>query len=574
VISKSISKSLPLLRRLLAAVLLVLVAATQAQTLADASSTAGSVAKPPVTPDNPKPAQGDILIPMPDGAQMVFRQVRVPGSGFWGDQDRIIQVGDAGGGIFEGLQRTQVSGSFPADTGDGWDIVVAKYELTVGQFVAVMGMDTLLAVSGDPAHQGLSKLKGRALRDALMRPLAFVSHQDVVTFMRRYNQWLFDPAHPERTEALPRLDGVPGFVRLPTEEEWEYVARGGIVARAAGSFDDRLPFPAAEANEYAWHLGNARHKLRPIGLRRADALGFHDLFGNAQEMTSGLFRPEIWQGKPGGVAVRGGSVSTPAGDLRSSLRTELDAYAWNADKARMEERRSFNTGARLAIGSNVVVSSAQRNRIEQEYEVYKTDLRRATPVGRTLDNLVAQASTRLGSVDPILARLMQDNAALREPLAAVQATMDKAREQLELAQRESARSLAQDAARNGVNLSVYLSRLERLAATLSTAQELATISTRYQEQVDVVEKSMRELEAAAAEQMQGYRDKIAALGEYAPGHIDYAFTALGAKGPSTRELAVMELVKTHVEDFSDKRRADLNAWKDAFREKFEGFIDD
>jgi len=220
-----------------------------------------------------------------------------------------------------------------------------------------------------------------------------------------------------------------------------------------------------------------------------------------------------------------------------------------------------------------VVSSAQRNRIEQEYEAYKADLRRTMPVGRTLDNLVAQASTRLGSVDPNLARLMQDNAALREPLAAVQATMDKAREQLELAQRESARSLAQDAARNGVNLSVYLSRLERLATTLSTAQELATISSRYQEQVDVVEKSMRELEAAAAEQMQGYRDKIAALGEYAPGHIDYAFTELGAKGPSSRELAVMELLQTHVGDFSDKRRADLHAWNDAFRERFKGFVD-
>jgi hypothetical protein len=564
VISRSIVRTAPLLPRLLVVVLLVLVGAAVGST----------VATSPATPDNPKPAQGDLLLPMPDGAQMVFRRVRVPGSGFWGDHDRIIQIGDAGGGIFEGLQRTQISGSFPAETGEGWDIVVAKYELTVGQYVAVMGMDTLLTVSGDPAHQGLPELEGRARRDALMRPLAFVSHQEFVTFIRRYNQWLFDPAHPERTAALPHLDGVPGFVRLPTEEEWEYVARGGIAAREAGTFDDRLPFSTAEANEHAWHLGNARHKLRPVGLRRADALGFHDLFGNAQEMTSGLFRPEIWQGKPGGVAVRGGSVSTPASDLRSSLRAELDAYAWNADKAKMEERRSFNTGARLAIGSNVVVSSAQRKQIEQEYEVYKTDLRRTTPVGRTLDNLVAQASNRLGSVDPILTRLMQDNAALREPLAAVQATMDKAREQLELAQRESARSLVQDAARNGVNLSVYLSRLERLAATLTTAQELAVISSRYQEQVDAVEKSMRELEAAAAEQMQGYRDKIAALGEYAPNHVDYAFAALDAKAPSGRERAVLELVKMHVEDFSVRRRADLEAWGGTFRERFMGFVDD
>lgn len=525
------------------------------------------------TPWNPKPAEGDLVLPMPEGAEMVFRRVTVPGKGFWGDRERIIQIGDAAGGIFEGLQRTQISGSFPVANGEGWEIVLAKYELTRGQYVAVMGMEALLAASGDPEDQKLPTLQGRALRDALMKPLAFVSHQDVQAFIRRYNQWLFDPAHPERLAALPTLDGVPGFIRLPTEEEWEYTARGGLPALQAGTFDDRLPFPASALNEHAWHLGNARHQLRPVGLRSASALGLHDLFGNVQEMTSGLFRPEIWQGKPGGVAVRGGTVSTPATDVRSALRAELDVYAWNADQKRVEERRSFNTGARMAIGANVVVSSAQRTRIEQEYEAYRADLRRSTPVGRTLDNLVAQASVQIGSIDPILARLMDENAALREPLAAVQATVDKAREQLELAQRENARGLAQDAARNGVNLSVYLSRLQRLAATLTTAQELAAISTRYEEQVAAVERSMSELQTAAQEQLQGYRDKVGKLGEYDPAHVDYAFGALEGAGPTPREQAVMTLLRRHVADFSEHRRADLDAWREEFRVLFESFSD-
>lgn len=528
---------------------------------------------PAQTPYNPKPAEGDLILPMPDGADMVFRRVAVPGAGFWGSRERIIQIGDAAGGIFEGLQRTQISGSFPAGAGDAWEVVLGKYELTRGQYVAVMGMDALLAASGDAEDAKLPGLQGRALRDALMRPLAFVSHQDVVEFMRKYNRWLFDPAHPERSAALPRIDGVPGFVRLPTEEEWEFVARGGSAALQAGTFDDRLPFAPAEVNEHAWHLGNARHQLRPIGLRNASALGFHDLLGNAQEMTAGLFRPEIWQGKPGGVAVRGGSVSTPQAELRSALRAELDTYAWNADLKRVEERRSFNTGARLAIGANVVVSSAQRTRIEQEYEAYRADVRRTMPVGRTLDNLVAQAAVQLGTVDPILARLMNENAALREPLTAVQAHMDKARERLELAQRESARSLAQDAARNGVNLSVYLSRLERLAATLASAKELAEMSTRYQEQVAAVEASMRDLDKAAREQLQGYRDKIALLGEYEAAYIEHAFESLAAKAPPKREQAVLELLRLHVDEFGEKRRADVESWLDAFRKRFEGFSD-
>ena len=525
------------------------------------------------TPWNPKPAEGDLVLPMPDGAEMAFRRIPVPGEGFWGDRARIIQLGDASGGIFEGLQRTQVSGSFPAAGGKQWEIVLAKYEITRGQFVAVMGMDALLAASGDPEDQKLPTLQGRAQRDALMKPLAFVSHQDVLAFMRRYNQWLFDPAHPERVAALPKIDGAPGFIRLPTEEEWEYAARGGLPAIEAGRFDDRLPIAAGEINEHAWHLGNARHQLRPVGLRAAGPFGLHDLFGNVQEMTSGLFRPEIWQGKPGGVAMRGGSVSTPAAELRSAQRAELDVYAWNADQKKMEERRSFNSGARLAIGANVVVSTAQFARIEKEYEAYRADLRRSTPVGRTLDNLVAQASVQIDSVDPILDRLTKENPALREPLVAVQATMGKAREQLELAQRENARGLAQDAARNGVNLSVYLSRLERLAVTLETAKELAATSTRYEEQVKAVQASIAELETAAREQLEGYRDKVSKLGDYDKAHVGQAFQTLESRQPTRRERAVLEVLKGHVKGFEETRRADLERWMADFRTRFEGFKD-
>ncbi|MGE4442408.1 MAG: SUMF1/EgtB/PvdO family nonheme iron enzyme [Desulfomicrobium sp.] len=528
---------------------------------------------PAPTPYNPKPAEGDLILPMPGEGEMVFRRARVPGKGFWGDQSRIIQIGDASGGIFEGLQRTQISGSFPAGEDGAWEIVLAKYELTKGQFAAVMGMEALLAASGDPEDQKLPTLQGRALRDALMKPLTYVGHGDVAEFIRRYNLWLFDPAHPGRLAAMPKLDGVPGFLRLPTEDEWEYCARGGLPAIQAGTFDDRLPFAAPKADEFAWHLGNAKHQLRPVGLRQPDAHGLHDLFGNAQEMTSGLFRPEIWQGKPGGVAVRGGSVSTPAADLRSSLRAELDVYGWNADEKKVEERKSFNTGARLAIGANVVVGTAQRGELEKEYEAYKADLRRTMPVGRTLDNLVSQASVQIGAADPIIERLIRDNPALKEPLGAVQSTLDKARERLELAQRESARSLAQDAARNGVNLSVYLSRLERLTDTLALAKELAETSTRYQEQVAAVEKSMAELEKALGEQMQGYKDKIGTLGEYEKAYIDFAFTELEAREMTKRERLVMKLLKGHARNFAEQRRADTELWLEEFRKGFAEFSD-
>jgi formylglycine-generating enzyme required for sulfatase activity len=56
--------------------------------------------------------------------------------------------------------------------------------------------------------------------------------------------------------------------RLPTDAEWQRAAD------LAGSEPlDRL----------AWHAGNAGAKSHPVTVRPADALGLHDLFGNAAE---------------------------------------------------------------------------------------------------------------------------------------------------------------------------------------------------------------------------------------------------------------------------------------------------
>ena len=522
---------------------------------------------------NPKPLEGDRVLPMPGGAEVVFRAVVVPGKGFWADPARVVQVGDAGGGPFEGLQRTQVSGSFPAEEGDRWLAYLGKYELTKGQFAAVMGLERLAELSGDPADRQLPSLQGQEREEALKMPLAYVGHRALQEFLHRYNQWLFDPAHPERVAGMPRVADVPGFVRLPTEAEWEYAARGGQPALAAGTFDQRLPFAPGELNEHAWTLGNAKHKVRPVGLRKPNALGLHDLYGNVQEVVSGVFLPEIWQGKPGGVPVRGASVSTPDRDVRSSNRAEFDAWAWNPDTKAMEERRSFNTGTRLAIGSNVVVSSEVRRSLEQEYADYKKSVRSTMPVGRTLDNAVAQAATQLGTADPILQRLAAQNPQLAEPLAQLQHYVDNARQQLDVAQREGARSVAQDAARNGVNLSAHLTRLAKMGEGLESARKLAQMSTRYQEQVDAIQKTMRELKASADQQFQAYGEKVAALGGYGEAYYEAALKALQAKPLLPREAKTTELLAAHVRDFNAQRRAEPARWRTDFEQAFQGFAD-
>ncbi|MBR5081834.1 MAG: formylglycine-generating enzyme family protein [Bacteroidales bacterium] len=124
----------------------------------------------------------------------------------------------------------------------------------------------------------------------------------------------------EVQEFLRRIDSITGMqFRLPTEEEWEYAARGGKYSKGyvySGSNN---------VNRVAWHKENAS-RLKKVKKRAANELGIYDMSGNVWEWCSSKYHyfdkeRNASLGKDGQMyVIRGGGWQLPPTSCRVSWR--------------------------------------------------------------------------------------------------------------------------------------------------------------------------------------------------------------------------------------------------------------
>ena len=232
------------------------------QILLEGRSTNVAIEKKPELPQTDPSRNGHTKRDLPDTPEMVFVE----------------------GGTFKmgGNDRDSEKPIHDVKVPSFW---IGKYPVTFGEYEAFCSETN----RDKPVDRGWGR--GR-------RPVINVSWHDA----EAYCEW---------------LSGKTGKkYRLPSEAEWEFAARGGILSKGykyAGNNDpDRV----------AWHSGNSGGKTQPVGEKEPNELGLYDMSGNVWEWCADHWHDNYED------APKDGSAWTSGGDLSGRV---LRGGSWDFD---------------------------------------------------------------------------------------------------------------------------------------------------------------------------------------------------------------------------------------------------
>jgi formylglycine-generating enzyme required for sulfatase activity len=172
------------------------------------------------------------------------------------------------------------------------EFLIGKYEITFEEYDKFV-KDTKRV---SPSDDGFGRER---------RPVINVSYEDA----KAYLQWLSEKSGDR--------------YRLPSEAEWEYVARAGSNNRFF--FGDSV----RDLRNYSWYWDNSEHGINPVGGKLPNMWNIHDMAGNVLEWCEDYFVDSLEMipinGTPYSVqsserVAKGGSWNDYGTNLRHSNR--------------------------------------------------------------------------------------------------------------------------------------------------------------------------------------------------------------------------------------------------------------
>jgi hypothetical protein len=374
---------------------------------------------------NPNLAADDVTLPLPCGGRMVFRPIDVlAGAGPLDDKPLTMGSPDQGQGLgyADFIRGAFLAAPFPIPGGQGRRYYLGKYDVTHDQYDAMRGTCHPPTPAGQVAMNQ-------------------VSFFDASQAAAQWSAWLLANARSQ----LPHRGAALAFARLPTEDEWEYAARGGARVNAEDFLAPTWPMPDGPERYIMSGSRAAAGHPQQIGLRLPNPLGLYDMLGNVGQMMLDPFRlNRVGRefGQAGGITVRGGDYTFEPAELSTAMRTEVSPFSSDTNAP----TRLSTMGFRLALATTAV-GDGESNGIRDAFDALS-------------HRLGAQDSA--GSAAQLLASLRDSatDAVMRQRLDSIGAAMASDRRA-----RDDAAQVAIDSELEAaVVLAEYIWRLEHDAA--------------------------------------------------------------------------------------------------------------